>query len=156
MINNEVKVESTQVSSGGFIFFNKKDTQQVFVLLIRNRKGEFWIPKGKLEKDEDQLSAAFREIEEEVGFSKEQIKCIDFCYLDKYTYKEGEKLLGKELYINIFEAKEQYIPKPEDGEIDITNADWYEYEKAEEIISFNKNELVKSKQIFDLFCSRQK
>ena len=156
MTNNEAKVESIQVSSGGFIFFNKKDTRQVFVLLIKNRKGEFWIPKGKLEKNEDQLSAAFREIKEEVGFSKEQIKYIDFCYLDKYTYKEGEKLLGKELYINIFEANEQYIPTPEDGEIDITNADWYEYENARDIISFNKNELVKSKQIFDLFYSRQR
>lgn len=151
MINNETKVESVQISSGGFIFFIKKETKQVFVLLIKNRKGEYWIPKGKLEKGEDQLSAAFREIEEEVGLSKEQISYIDFCSFDKYTYKEDQKFLGKELYLNVFEAKEQYKPKPEDGEVDITNADWYEYEKALDIISFNKQELIKSKEILDLF-----
>lgn len=158
MIHNEMKVESVQTSSGGFIFFIKKETNQVFVLLIKNRKGEFWIPKGKLEKGEDQVSAAFREIEEEVGLSKEQIQYIGFCFLDKYTYTEGQKLLGKELYINVFEAKDRYKPKPEDGEADmvdagwdITGADWYEYEKALEIISFNKQELVQSKQILDAF-----
>lgn len=154
MTNNEIKVESTQVSSGGFIFFIKKETNQVFVLLIKNRKGEYWIPKGKLESGEDQLSAAFREIEEEVGLSKEQIRYIDFCFLDKYTYMEGQKLLGKELYINVFDARDQYKPRSGDDEIDITGVDWYDYEKALEIISFNRNELVKSKMILDLFYAQ--
>lgn len=149
MVNNEVKVESVQISSGGFIFYFEKETQKLFVLLIRNRKGEFWIPKGKLEKGEDQITAAFREIEEEVGLTKQQIKYIDFCFLDKYTYIDSGKLLGKELYINVFEADRKYVLKPEDGEIDITNAEWHEYEEALKVISFNKNELVLSRQIFE-------
>lgn len=154
MINNDIKVESVQISSGGFIFYFEKETKKIFVLLIKNRKGEFWIPKGKLEKDEDQLSAAFREIEEEVGLTKTQIKYVDFCYLDKYTYTDSGKCLGKELYINVFEADKQYAPKPEDDEIDITGARWYEYDEAITIISFNKNELMLSKQIFEKYLSK--
>lgn len=153
MTNNDIRVESIQISSGGFIFYFEKETQKLFVVLIKNRKGEFWIPKGKLEKDEDQLSAAFREIEEEVGLTKTQIKYVDFCYLDKYTYTDSGKLLRKELYINVFEASRQYVLKPKDNEIDIINAGWYEYDEALTIISFNKNELMLSKQIFEKYLS---
>lgn len=154
MTNNDIRVESIQISSGGFIFYFEKETQKLFVVLIKNRKGEFWIPKGKLEKNEDQLSAAFREIEEEVGLTKTQIKYVDFCYLDKYTYTDSGKLLGKELYINVFEASGQYVLKPKDNEIDITNAGWYEYDEALTMISFNKNELMFSKQIFEKYLSK--
>ena len=62
------------VSSGGFIFHKDKKSLKISVLLIKNTKDEWWIPKGKLEQGESQLDAAFREINEEVGFDFDQVR----------------------------------------------------------------------------------
>ena len=62
------------ISSGGFIFYRNKKNGELFTILIKNKKGEWWIPKGHIEEGEEQVAAAFREIEEEIGLKKDQLK----------------------------------------------------------------------------------
>jgi ADP-ribose pyrophosphatase YjhB (NUDIX family) len=136
------------VSSGGFIFHKDKKTLKISVLLIKNNKNEWWIPKGKLEAGESQLDAAFREINEEVGFNFNQLKNIGLC--DTYTYGydiDEENFLMKDLFINVFEARELYIPEPIDWN-DLSEVRWFEYEEAVNNISFTKDKLEKSYEIF--------
>ncbi|OGM21839.1 hypothetical protein A2863_03790 [Candidatus Woesebacteria bacterium RIFCSPHIGHO2_01_FULL_38_9b] len=57
---------------GAFIVFNKK------VLLIYNEQYKSWFPPGgHIEKDEDLEDALYREIEEETGLKKDNLKLID-------------------------------------------------------------------------------
>jgi 8-oxo-dGTP pyrophosphatase MutT (NUDIX family) len=135
------------ISSGGFIFFLDKVENKVSVILVENFKNEFWFPKGKIEKYEDSRAAAFREIKEEVGFNSEMINYLGFCRLDNYQYEEDGNSFSKDVYINIFEAKEKFEPKPEDWE-NMKSLAWVDYDEAVNKISFNKQDLIDSFEYF--------
>ncbi|MEK7143571.1 MAG: NUDIX domain-containing protein [Patescibacteria group bacterium] len=144
------------ISSGGFIFYKDKKTGELYTLLIKNKKNEYWIPKGHVEENEDQVAAAFREIEEEVGLNKNQLKYIGLCHLYKFSFTDDNGNPNtKEIYMNVFEAFELYGLKMEQGETDIRGGEWFEYQKALEIIiSFSKNELIKAKAIFENYLQQ--
>ncbi len=55
----------SEVSAGGLIFYRSK--QGMLVLVMKDRKGLWTFPKGKIEKGEDLETTALREIAEEVG-----------------------------------------------------------------------------------------
>ena len=141
-----------KVSSGGFIFYMDKETFCVYVLLIKHSNGEIWIPKGKLESEESQIDAAFREIKEEVGIEYDQLKYIDLCATDSYSYDLDEKhTLFKELYINVFSVENKLTPTSadwNDASKKIDSAEWYTYRDALNVISFNKVELGRAYDIF--------
>lgn len=139
------------VSAGGFIFYKNKTDGEIFVLLIKNKKGEYWIPKGHVEKEEDQVSAAFREIEEEVGLKKEQLQYIDLCHLHEFSFVDDSGNSNtKEIYMNVFEALEKPDLQLEQGETDIVDGEWFPYEIAlKNILPYSKNELIKAKGMFD-------
>lgn len=136
------------VSSGGFIFHKNKENLSVSVLLIKNAKNEWWIPKGKLEVDESQLDAAFREISEEVGFDSNQLKHIELSNTFNYGYDlDDDNYLEKDLFVNIFECDEMYEPKPTDWN-DLVAVEWMSYEDALSKISFTKDLLVEAYEKF--------
>ena len=145
------------VSSGGFIFYIDKVTKKISVLLIKNKKGEYWIPKGHIEEGENQVEAAFREIEEEVGLRKEQLKYIDLCHLYQFSFVDDNGHQNtKEIFMNVFESLDRNEIKLEQGETDIKDGEWLDYELAlEKIMSYSQNELIKAKQIFDEYLKRQ-
>jgi len=145
------KFTGHHISSGGFIFYKDKRTKVLYTLLIKNKKNEYWIPKGHIEDGEDQATAAFREIEEEVGLNKNKLTYIDFCHLYKFSFTdEAGNLNTKEVYMNVFEADKRHKPRIEPGETDISGAEWFKYSEAlEKIIPFSKNELIKAKKIFE-------
>lgn len=141
-----------KVSSGGFIFYMDKETFCVYILLIKHSNGEIWIPKGKLEPEESQIDAAFREIKEEVGIEYDQLKYIDLCATDSYSYDLDEKhTLFKELYINVFSVENKLAPTSADwNDVNkkIESAEWYTYRDALNVITFNKTELKRAYNIF--------
>lgn len=137
-----------KVSSGGFIFHLDQRSSAVSVLLIKHTNGEVWIPKGKLESGENQIDAAYREIKEEVGIEYDQLRYIDLCATDSYSYDIDEKqVMYKDLFINVFSVETKINPSPTDWH-DLESADWYPYSNALDIIAFNKPELKKAYEIF--------
>lgn len=146
------------ISSGGFIFYKDESTGDVSVLLIKNKKGEYWIPKGHLEENEDQVAAAFREIEEEVGIKKEQLEYVDLCHLYKFSFTDDNGHQNtKEIYMNVFEALSKDGIKLEQGETDIRDGEWLVYEKAlEKIMSYSRNELIRAREMFDNYLASNK
>lgn len=63
---------SCEASCAGFIVLCKD-----YVLLVKTPKGNWGFPKGKRNKNESYELCAFRELEEETGLNKNQIKPID-------------------------------------------------------------------------------
>ena len=145
---NQTKELVKKVSSGGFIFYLDKKNSAVSVLLIKHTNGEVWIPKGKLELGENQIDAAYREIKEEVGIEYDQLRYIDLCATDSYSYDLDEKqVMFKELFINVFSVETKLTPHSTDCH-DIESADWYHYSDALNVIAFNRPELKKAYEIF--------
>ena len=143
------KYTGHHISSGGFVFFKDLKDEEVYVALIKNKYNQWWIPKGHIEEWESHVQCAFREIEEELGLPQDQLEFIDFCHLDSYTYDDNGHTNTKELYINVFNAKTKFELTKYAEETDQLEVAWLKIEEALEKIAFNKNELIKSKEIFD-------
>lgn len=136
------------LTAGGFVFYKDQKDGEVYVALIKNKWGQWWLPKGHIEDGEDPIQTAFREIEEEIGLKREGIAYVDFCGLDSFSFDKDGQMETKDLHIHVFNAKRKIdLIKPEDE--NLHDVGWFKYEDALSLISFNKNELIKSKEIFD-------
>lgn len=164
MTENDTKKMNTKfvghhVSSGGFIFHKNPQSDELYTLLIKNKKGEWWIPKGHIEENEDHVEAAFREIEEEVGLKREQLKYIGLCHLYKFSFIDDQGYSNtKEIYMNVFMATDIHgLTMEQNNTTDIRDVAWIPYGEALEVImSFSKNELVKAREIYELFLMKDK
>jgi 8-oxo-dGTP pyrophosphatase MutT (NUDIX family) len=96
-------------SAGVIAFRNEPDVPggRVFLLLDY---GRYWdLPKGHLDKDEDDLTAALRELEEETGISDAQL--IDgFAREMAYFFRDRRKgLIRKEVIFFLAETKRKRV-----------------------------------------------
>lgn len=92
-----------QVAAGIIIYRRTKDGPR-FLLLYHG--GRYWnFAKGKVEGEEDLLEGALREIYEETGISRNQIK-IDqsFRTQDHYFFRERNRRIVKTVYYFLGEA----------------------------------------------------
>ena len=121
----------TEISSGGVIF---KKTGKIFnILLILDKKNKWTFPKGLVEKGEDNVSAAKREISEEVGLKK--IKLVDGLPTAHYIYTWRRNIVKKTVYYYLFNftGEEKPIPQTEEG---IKEAKWFTVDETLEIIGY--------------------
>lgn len=128
------------------IVFRKKKYQIQYLLLKRvPEKGGFWQPPcGGVEKEDSSLiDAAYREIQEEAGISKnEVVRIIENVY--EFTMNK-DYLTGKESaplteYVFGFEVKPDIIVRI-DGNAYIEHEEfvWVSYEKAIEMLKWDDN-----------------
>jgi bis(5'-nucleosidyl)-tetraphosphatase len=79
-------------SAGFIIFRNDKDARRLYLVLDY---GRFWdYPKGHVEKGEDDLTAALRELEEETGIC-DVTQVEGFSHELKYFFRKGKTLIRK-------------------------------------------------------------
>uniref|UniRef100_A0A069DN41 Bis(5'-nucleosyl)-tetraphosphatase [asymmetrical] n=1 Tax=Panstrongylus megistus TaxID=65343 RepID=A0A069DN41_9HEMI len=105
-----------EVRAAGFLLFRRKENIE-FLLLQASYRDHHWSPpKGHVEKGEDDLTAAYRETDEEAGIKRNQISIQDFkdelhyCVDGKpkiVTYWLAE-LIDKEFEICISHEAQQY------------------------------------------------
>ena len=122
-----------EISSGGVVF--KKNGQSFQVLLLKD-KNNFWsFPKGLIEKGEDKLTAAKREIGEEVGIHGLEM-VVELAPIN-YIYKWQEAIVKKTVYFFLFKysGNEMPIPQLEEG---ITEVKWFDLNEAIKIVGYPK------------------
>jgi 8-oxo-dGTP pyrophosphatase MutT (NUDIX family) len=120
------------------------------VLLIQHRNGGHWsFPKGHVEKDENEVDTALREIKEETGIDA----VIDTGFRHVTTYSPDQDIMKDVVY---------FIAKPKDEKLllqaeEVRNAGWYSFDKASQIITFENDkklfesavDYIKSSRFFD-------
>jgi len=96
--------------SAGLIPFTEKDGQRQYLLLLSAlTKSELWeFPKGLIEKQEDALSAASREMWEETGIREWEI-IPGFKKVLKYFYRRNGDLIGKTVTYFLARVKSQSV-----------------------------------------------
>jgi len=102
------------------------------ILLVKNPKGQWLLPKGHLEKDETEQQAAIREIKEETNIDAEIID--GFREEDAYWFKEKGELVRKEVVFFMAKAKNSEIKVESD---ELSGADWFDWDAGIDIASFD-------------------
>src|SRR2546423_9903997 len=92
--------------SAGVVIFTDTARGRLYLLLDYGRYWDF--PKGHVEKDEDEESAALRELEEETGITK--FKLIEgFRREIEYFFRVEERLVRKSVVFFLAEARSQEV-----------------------------------------------
>lgn len=135
-------------SAGGFVFFENKQTHELFVALLRTTNNYYVIPKGHIKKNEQPELAAIREIKEELSL-KETPKIISFLGISnyKFTFNNNNITHFKNVHLYALQLDEKSIiqPKVDEG---LESAEWIKLEEAIKKISFDKENLLKARQVF--------
>lgn len=122
-----------EISSGGVVY---RQNGSSFEVLLLKDKNNFWsFPKGLIEEGEDKLTAAQREIGEEVGIHN--LEMISELAPIHYIYKWQTTIIKKTVYFFLFKYAGSETPKPqlEEG---ITETKWFDLEEAIKIIGYVK------------------
>lgn len=114
------------------------------VLLVYEKNGNFWgFPKGHMEKGENEIETALREVKEEVGLD---VEIID---------KEKRYILNYIIRDEIDKTTVLYLAIPKNKEIvmqesEIEKVKWCDFEEALETLTFDNSKKVFKKVINDL------
>jgi 8-oxo-dGTP pyrophosphatase MutT (NUDIX family) len=127
---NEFKAEYTVIQAAGGLVFNK-DNQ----MLTIKRNGIWDMPKGKIERHEDRMAAALREVMEETGINMLNIsEKVGESY---HAYFEEDAIMLKEThwYFMNCTGKSTLKPQVEEGisEVKFVDLEWF---KSEEFSSY--------------------
>ncbi len=127
--------------SCGIVVFRSQNNQNLF-LVLKYPSGHFDLPKGHMEKGEQEVETAIRELIEETGIT--DIKVLDgFRHEISYIYKRRKKFSNKLVVFFLGETHTAEI-KISDEHLDFY---WLPYDEAFAKLTFDnaKNLLEKAK-----------
>lgn len=135
-------------SAGGFVFFESPADHALYVALLKKKDGKYYIPKGHILKGEEPEEAAIREVVEELGLDNKP-NIIFSISIDSYNFTlENDKrkhFKNVHLYVFNLSQKENIKPLEKEGFI---SAEWLEFYDALDKIAFDKDNLLRARQIF--------
>ena len=107
-----------EISAGGVVINNGN------VAVLKKFRGEWVLPKGRVEKGESLEQTAIREVFEESGLRAEIVKYIGYVKY-KYRHMDGTKVLKTVHYFYMVTKDNNIIPQREEGfaEGDFMNPD---------------------------------
>lgn len=119
------------------------------VVVVEQQMKSFSLPKGHLDAGEDVLSACYREIHEETGLEKRDLKLIS--KLETYTRLDGRSGKPKDIHMFLFKTKKKKL-KPVDKEN--PSAEWLDINQAAEKLTFKEDKEFFLRHI-EIFINQQ-
>ena len=93
---------------GVIIFAEDKDSFR-YLLLQHQNGGHYGFPKGHAKEGETPEQSAFRELKEETGLKRKDLRIIDgVTFEDNYSYEEDGETVYKSVYYYLATTKETY------------------------------------------------
>lgn len=123
---------NTKISAGGVVV--GKTGRSWTVLLLKDMNGNWTFPKGLIEKGEEPVAAAQREVEEEVGIKNLRL-LREFPPIQYMYYREG--LIKKTVHYFLFESTGKSVLKPQKEE-GIRGAKWFRFPEALKVVGYAK------------------
>ena len=144
ILNKEDALEKRYAS--GAIVFRREEGQILFLLIYSVRNAIWGFPKGHIDPGEDEMTAAFREIEEETGLTGLKVR-DDFreeAVYEAPSSREADKgkLIEKHSIYYLCETTEDNIRV--DGE-EITDHRWVKAEEALPLLVFDNLKAILKK-----------
>jgi 8-oxo-dGTP diphosphatase len=120
------------VSAGGVVVRPRADGGYEACLVS---DGRHWgLPKGNVERGEEPLSAALREIAEETGIAHPGLEVLAQLPASEYVYRRGPRLMFKRVHFYLVKAPAGSRVTPQAGEL--TDAVWLSFVDAKQRASF--------------------
>ena len=126
-----------RVTSSGGVVYRWENGNPLFLLLASNKRGVWCLPKGLIEQDEDEVTAAMREVREETGVSR--VKLRGKVGVIKYQFGFRAKTFDKTVHFYLFETDQA------DAKVGTEHdaMEWMPYERALDTISYpNEKEML--------------
>lgn len=121
--------------SSGIIIFRKVDHETQFLVLYYGHS-QWTFPRGKIEKEERSFAAALRETEEETGFSKNDLKFVEyFKTYENWTFVKNNKKVFKTVIFYLAETTKKHARIEERSQ----GYGWFTFREALKIFSGPKN-----------------
>jgi ADP-ribose pyrophosphatase YjhB (NUDIX family) len=92
-----------ETTSGGVIFRREEKTNALQILLIKDAKNRWTIPKGHVEPGEEPKGTAEREIREETGL--QEMKVYSWLGKVNFRYRRAHTLVLMTMHIYLVEGK---------------------------------------------------
>lgn len=112
--------------------------ESYYFLLIQHHAGHWAFPKGHAEKGESEAETAKREFEEEIGIKKFKI-VPRVCFIERYKYKLGGKLIDKTVKYFLAFVKDKTVKIQEK---EISDYKWVSFNEALELITYKETDNV--------------
>ncbi len=120
-------------TSGGIVFRQNKETNDIEILLIQDSKGRWTIPKGHIEPGETAKMTARREIEEETGLKN--LSVLTWLGKIHFKYRRIDKLvlMTTQVYlVQALDSKERPIPEKW-----MRGIQWFSFVEALDLIEYD-------------------
>jgi ADP-ribose pyrophosphatase YjhB (NUDIX family) len=91
-----------ETTSGGIVFRHSPKTQAVEILLIKDAKNRWTIPKGHVEEGEEPKATAEREIREETGL--QEMRVMQWLGKVNFRYRRNHTLVLMTMHIYLVEG----------------------------------------------------
>lgn len=129
-----------QRSAGGVVIRRHHGQLEVALILVPGEGGKRWqLPKGWLEKGEDSVAAAVREVGEETGLQVEIIEKLPT--IDFWFYEGSDTRVHKFVAFYLMRASGGDV---EQHDSEVAAVRWFPLEKAIETLAFDsERELVR-------------
>jgi len=117
--------------SAGIIIFRR--TSEGIKFLILYHGGDYWnFPKGKLEESERSWQAAFREVAEETGLNKNELKLAgNFKTFEKFHFRRGATKVFKVVILYLAQTTKKQIVLSDEHD----GYGWFKFGDAKRIMS---------------------
>jgi 8-oxo-dGTP diphosphatase len=124
-------------SAGGVVYRDSEG--QMMVVLIATRERAVWgLPKGQIEKHENRLEAALREVREETGLRTEHV--ADLGYIE-YWYRDSDSKVLYHKFVDYFLLRYVSGDVSEHG-WEVDEARWLSIDEAMDRISYDNERKV--------------
>lgn len=130
-------------SAGGVLVNNKHEVY----LLHQIVRDEWILPKGGIEKGEDEITAAKREIQEETGYQNIEIILQKPLYTHQYSFTHpntGEKI-EKTVTFYLFKLLDDNLKATKEMSAEHLEGKWFTLEEAMQQVTFDDLRIVLEK-----------
>jgi 8-oxo-dGTP pyrophosphatase MutT (NUDIX family) len=131
---------SIEVSAGGLVV-SKDNPNLVAIISHKNRGGraDWCIPKGHVEKGEDLVATAVREVEEETGIQAEVLEKLGEI---SYTFKIGSQRIRKTVHHYLLKQTGGELSAEKDPTGEVLEVKWVPLQELEDVLAHENERRV--------------
>jgi bis(5'-nucleosidyl)-tetraphosphatase len=150
---NKDRRPASRENSAGLVVFRRTPEGPKFLILYHG--GSYWnFPKGHIEKEEDELTAALRETKEEAGLNPRDLRIVqNFKTYERFTFRRNSQSIFKIVTFYLAETRTRDVRISEEHQ---HGYGWFTYHEANKILGKHRDSQKVLRQSFEFLRAQQR